>query len=86
MMTADDIRQLPKDEKLRLMELIWSDLTATDDNLISPGWHGDVLKETAERVAAGEELPVDWAQAKRLSSSPSSVSSAPLSSEGRESR
>jgi hypothetical protein len=31
----------------------------------SPAWHGDVLRETEQRYEAGQELPVDWATAKR---------------------
>jgi len=31
----------------------------------SPFWHEAVLKETEQRVASGEETPLDWDAAKR---------------------
>lgn len=30
-----------------------------------PAWHGDVLRETEQRYESGQELPIDWATAKR---------------------
>ena len=64
MVTAEDIRQLPKDEKLRIMEMIWTDLTTAGDEIESPAWHEDALRETAQRVESGVESPIDWAEAK----------------------
>ena len=64
MVTAADIRELPRDEKLRIMELIWSDLNSSGDEIESPAWHEKALRETAERVDSGEESPVDWSAAK----------------------
>ena len=64
MVTAADIRELPRDEKLRIMELIWSDLNSSGDEVESPVWHETALRETAERVESGEESPVDWSAAK----------------------
>jgi hypothetical protein len=60
MVTAADISQMPQQEKLRVMELLWSDLTADESALKSPSWHGDALRATE---ALGEE-PVDWDEAK----------------------
>lgn len=65
MVTAEDIHQLPKDEKLRIMEMIWSDLTNTGgDELESPAWHGAVLQETTDRVTSGTDSPIEWTEAK----------------------
>jgi hypothetical protein len=63
-MTAEDLRQLPKAEKLRMMEMIWSDLTDGKEDFVSPDWHEAELKRTADRVKSGCELPIDWTEAK----------------------
>lgn len=52
-------------EKIRLMESLWADLSRHEEHLESPSWHGQVLRETERRVAAGEEKPVDWEVAKK---------------------
>jgi hypothetical protein len=57
--------QLPRMEKLRLMEALWTNLSVSEDEFGSPGWHEDALKQTEARVASGEELEVDWDEAKR---------------------
>lgn len=66
MVTVEDIRDLSRDEKLRLLEIIWSDLTLEGDDLESPAWHEAALRETEERVASGAERAIDWEEAKAL--------------------
>lgn len=66
MITKDEIRELPKLEKLRLMEFLWSDLSGSNGDIDSPSWHGDVLRETAKRVRAGTEIPMDFSSAKEI--------------------
>ncbi len=55
---------LPRLEKLRLMESLWKDLSNEPDQLESPAWHGQALKDTEGRLARGEEEVVDWEVAK----------------------
>lgn len=57
--------QLPRDEKLRLMEALWTDLSHLDEQLDSPSWHEVALRETEQRIAAGQEVKLDWDDAKR---------------------
>ena len=57
--------QLPRAEKLRLMEALWDDLGHDGIEMDSPDWHEAVLRETEHRVASGEETPVAWDAAKR---------------------
>lgn len=66
MLTAEEILQLPKLEKLRVMELLWEDLVSAPDEIASPDWHSSVLAETEKRVADGKEVAVDWSAAKEL--------------------
>ena len=57
--------RLPRVEKLRLMEALWDDLSHEAAAVDSPSWHEAVLRETAERVGSGDEVPLDWDAAKR---------------------
>ena len=63
-MSALEIQQMPRQEKLKLMEILWAELSRDEAELESPAWHGDALRETAERRARGEEAVLDWEQAK----------------------
>ncbi len=63
-MSALEIQQLPRQEKLKLMETLWAELSRDEAELESPAWHADALRETAERRARGEEAVLDWEQAK----------------------
>ena len=54
-MSALEIQQMPRLEKLKLMEILWADLSRDEAEVESPAWHADALRETAERVARGEE-------------------------------
>jgi hypothetical protein len=63
-MRVKEIQHLPRVEKLRLMEVLWADLSQDDSGLESPAWHREALQETTGRVARGEETLLDWEQAK----------------------
>ena len=52
-------------EKLRVMESVWADLSRNEQEIESPAWHEQVLKERDERVRSGEETFMDWETAKR---------------------
>jgi len=63
-MSALEIQQMPRSEKLKLMETLWADLSRDEAEVESPAWHADALRETAERMARGEEKILDWDQTK----------------------
>jgi hypothetical protein len=63
-MSALEIQQMPRWEKLKHMEILWADLSRDEAEVESPAWHADALRETAERVKRGEEKVLDWEQAK----------------------
>ena len=65
MVTAVQIEQMSRAEKLQVMEALWTDLSKTEAEVESPAWHADVLRETEARVAASEERITDWDTAKR---------------------
>ena len=65
MVSAAAIRELPKRDKLKVMEMIWAELSAEDADLDSPSWHADLLRETETRTIQGVEPPLDWEDAKK---------------------
>ena len=65
MITEAEIKELPLNEKLRVMELLWGTLQKDSESAVIPAWHEDALKETEMRRQAGLEEPVDWDLAKQ---------------------
>ncbi len=57
--------QMSIEEKLRVMEMLWNDLTRQETEFSSPAWHEEVLKKREERIKAGHENFVDWETAKK---------------------
>jgi hypothetical protein len=64
-MTTETLRQLPRSEKLKLMETLWEELSRPDTELESPAWHAQELAETERRLAEGKEQMVEWEKAKK---------------------
>lgn len=65
MSNAIDIGHLSREEKLRIMEAIWEDLSRDDEQVESPEWHREALEETERRRESGKEAVVDWQEAKK---------------------
>ena len=59
------IKQLSREDKLRVMEAIWEDLSSEDQSIQSPAWHESILQETEQRVQSGQEQTFDWKEAKK---------------------
>ena len=64
-MSIDEIKSLPVDERLRLMEEIWESLVENEDTLESPAWHEEELRKREEIVKEGKEDYISWDQAKK---------------------
>lgn len=56
--------QMTTAEKLRAMEILWADLSRKAESFESPAWHGEVLRERDQRIAAGQEPSTEWETAK----------------------
>ncbi|MDO8721198.1 MAG: addiction module protein [Syntrophales bacterium] len=65
MQNTIEIKQLSRDEKLRVMEAIWKDLSDEEEQVESPDWHKKALQETEFRLSSGQEEIVDWQDAKK---------------------
>ncbi len=64
-MSIAELRKLPRIEKLRIIETLWSDLAADEESLDSPAWHADELRKTETDLAAGRIEVLDWEDAKK---------------------
>jgi hypothetical protein len=60
-----EIQHLSREEKLRVMEAIWEDLSRDDDQIESPDWHHQALQEADQRLRSGQEKILDWDDAKK---------------------
>jgi len=60
-----EIGHLSREEKLRVMEAIWEDLSRDAEQVESPDWHREALEKTDQRVKSGQENVVDWHEAKK---------------------
>ncbi|MEI6392375.1 MAG: addiction module protein [Verrucomicrobiota bacterium] len=63
--SASSVHQLPRSEKLKLMETLWEELSPPDAEFESPAWHAKELAETERRLAEGKEQVMDWEKAKK---------------------
>jgi putative addiction module component (TIGR02574 family) len=64
-MSIAELRKLPSDEKLKIIEALWGDLTADDPAFASPTWHEEELRKTEADFAAGRVEVLDWEEAKK---------------------
>ena len=64
-MSIAELRKLPRDEKLKIIETLWSDLAADEQSFESPAWHADELRKTEADLAAGRIEVLDWEVAKK---------------------
>jgi putative addiction module component (TIGR02574 family) len=49
-----DLKQMSRPEKVRLMEEIWQDLSADEQEVESPSWHGEIIAERTAKVEEGK--------------------------------
>lgn len=59
-----EIKHLSKEEKLRVMEALWEDLSREAETAESPDWHRKELQETDYRFKSGQERIIPWHEAK----------------------
>jgi hypothetical protein len=59
------LEKMSSAEKVELMESLWADLCRKPEEVESPSWHDDVLREREKRLETGEEQVLEWSEAKR---------------------
>ena len=65
MQNAIEIKHLTREEKLRMVDALWTDLLSEEELLESPAWHKAALQETEKRLEEGKERVLDWQAAKK---------------------
>jgi hypothetical protein len=65
LVSIESLRQLPRSEKLKLMEVLWEELSHPGSDFESPTWHAQELAVTEQRLAEGKEQILDWETAKK---------------------
>jgi hypothetical protein len=51
-------------DKIRTMELLWENLCQNSSDLLSPAWHGEILKERSKQLEGNNSSAIDWDVAK----------------------
>lgn len=64
-MSIAELRRLPRDEKLKIVEALWGDLAGDEASFESPAWHAEGLRKTEAELAAGQVEVLDWEKAKQ---------------------
>jgi len=64
MMTVDEVKALPLDRKILLMEALWEDLQERFLHADVPQSHRDLLDQRRERVKDGSTRILDWDEVK----------------------
>ena len=59
-MSIAEIKQLPLNEKLQIMEALWEDLRRNADEVLIPDWHKDLLDARRKAVEEGTEKVLEW--------------------------
>jgi putative addiction module component (TIGR02574 family) len=64
-MSIAELRKLPPAEKMKIIEVLWSDLATDESAFASPAWHEEELRKTEADFAAGRIEKLDWEEAKK---------------------
>ena len=65
MTTLPPLHQMTRGEKLRALMDLENDLFPVTDDKPPPSWHLELLRETEQRLAAGEEQFISLDEVKR---------------------
>lgn len=49
-----ETKHLSREEKLRVMEALWDDLSKDPEQVESPHWHRNVLEERKKKIEKGQ--------------------------------
>ena len=62
---ALSVEKMSIEEKIQTMETIWDDLCKKADSILSPPWHEKVLNDRENEIINGEDVFIDWNNAKK---------------------
>ena len=58
-----DLDQMTVSDKIRLMEVLWRDISKEPENVEVPYWHRQILEERERALANGETKFIDFEDA-----------------------
>jgi putative addiction module component (TIGR02574 family) len=58
----DELRALPIDDRLKLIEDLWDSIDADAAALPLPGWHRDTIDSRLEALDAGTSAGAPWSE------------------------
>lgn len=64
-MSLAELRMLPRAEKLKIIETLWSDLAGEPESFESPAWHEEELRKTEADFSNGKVEVLNWDDAKK---------------------
>ncbi|MBI2924822.1 MAG: addiction module protein [Verrucomicrobia bacterium] len=64
-MSIAELRNLPPTEKLKIIEVLRSDLAGDEDSFSSPAWRKEAVCQTEAEFAVGRSEVLDWEAAKQ---------------------
>ncbi len=62
--TIPTIEEMTAAQRVELMEELWKAMSQMPEEVESPAWHGDILRERERALASGEIEYMDWEEAK----------------------
>lgn len=65
-MQLSELLDLPSVEKLKIMEALWENLAAEEQNLPDWVWHEEELRKAETKYLTGNQAAVDWQHAKQI--------------------
>ena len=65
MIAAAQIEQMTLAERMEAMELLWRSISSQPGSVVSPAWHGEVLKKRRTNIESGKAEFLTVAQLKK---------------------
>jgi putative addiction module component (TIGR02574 family) len=65
MIETAEIERMSLAERLQTMELLWRSISRNPEDMVSPDWHGEVLKKRLAKVEVGKAEFLTIAQLKK---------------------
>ena len=65
MIALAELKELPLNEKMRMMEALWDGISSQEEILEVPRWHKDILDEREQLIREGKAKFIDWEIAKQ---------------------
>ena len=65
MIDLTDLRVLPVDERLRLIEELWDSIDVADEALPLPDWHRAEIDRRLDKLNSGASVGASWQEVRR---------------------